>query len=273
MAETPLGGAVARASIILPEHKTSGGRRALKQYFGTKLLLLRSFLPYLAGVLCALALPHATLAQEAEEDWVPVVVTHGDTMPMYYLDAVKIEARMTAKARRNVVRADRLTRYVQRVYPYARITATLLEEYNHDLSRLERESDRDLYLKLAEAELRAEFEEDIKELTMTQGRILVKLIDRETGHTGYDLVKQLRGSFQAWMWQSLAKLFGQDLKGEYDPQGDDALVESVVRRIENGELAIIPRAPRTDKALVRLSKRKARLYKKYGVAPPQVSVN
>ena len=123
---------------------------------------------------------------------------------MYFLDAVRIEATMTRKARRNAVRADRLTRYVQKVYPYARITANLLQEYDHDLARIEKGSDRELYLKLAEADLRAEFEEDIKGLTMTQGRILVKLIDRETGHTSYDLVKQLRGSFQAWVWQGVA---------------------------------------------------------------------
>lgn len=203
----------------------------------------------------------------------PVVVSNGDTMPMYFLDAVRIEARMTGKARRNAAHADRLTRYVQKVYPYARITASLLQEYDHDLARIAKEGDRELYLKLAEAELRAEFEEDIKSLTMTQGRILVKLIDRETGHTSYDLVKQLRGSFQAWVWQGVAKLFGQDLKGEYDPLGDDALVESVVRRIENGELAVVPRTPRTEKATARLTKRKERLYRKYRVAPPQVSVN
>lgn len=203
----------------------------------------------------------------------PVVVSDGDTMPMYFLDAVRIEAKLTGKARRNAARADRLTKYVQKVYPYARVTATLLDEYNRDLAQIEREGDRELYVKLAEAELRAEFEEEIKSLTMTQGRILVKLIDRETGHTSYDLVKQLRGSFQAWVWQGVAKLFGQDLKGEYDPEGDDALVESIVRRIENGELAVVPRAPRTEKATARLNKRKARLHKKYGMAPPQVSVN
>lgn len=228
-------------------------------------------LPYLVGAVCALAIPVGAQAQ-GEGDLVPVVVSHGDTMPMYFLEPVEIQAKMTGKARRQAARTDRLTKYVQKVYPYARVTATLLAEYNHDLAQIGRESDRELYVKLAEAEIKAEFEEEIKGLTMTQGRILVKLIDRETGHTGYELVKQLRGSFQAWMWQGVAKLFGQDLKGEYDPEGDDALVESIVRRIENGELAVVPRTARTDKATARLNKRKARLYKKYGMSP-QVSVN
>src|SRR5690606_17849324 len=142
-----------------------------------------------------------------------------------------------------------------------------LDEYDHDLASIARKGDQELYLKLAEAELRAEFEQEIKGLTVTQGRILVKLIDRETGHTSYELVKQLKGAFQAWMWQGIAQLFGNDLKGEYDAQGDDRLVESIVRRIENGELAVTPRTPRTDKATARLEKRKSRLYRKYGIDP------
>lgn len=204
---------------------------------------------------------------------VPVVVQGTDTMPLYTLSTVEVEAVMSRNARRNAARTDRLTRYVQKVYPYAQITAKLLDEYDHDLANIQRESDKDLYLKLAEAELKAEFEQDVKGMTITQGRILVKLIDRQTGHTSYDLVKQLRGSFQAWMWQGVALLFGNDLKGEYDPEGDDRLVESIVRRIENGELEATPRAPRTEKATARLVKRKARLYRKYGVSTPEVSTN
>lgn len=204
---------------------------------------------------------------------VPVVVEGTDTMPMYLLNTVEVSARMSAKARREAARADRLTRYVQKVYPYAQITAKLLDEYQHDLNAIGTESGKELYLKLAEAELRAEFEEDVKGMTITQGRILVKLIDRQTGQTGYDLVKQLRGSFQAWIWQGVAKLFGNDLKSEYDPEGDDRLVESIVRRIENGDLAATPIAPRTEKATARLAKRKARLYRQYGVTSPVVNAN
>ena len=194
-------------------------------------------------------------------------------MPVYILHEVEVEAVMTGKARRYAARRDRLTRYVQKVYPYAQITAKLLDEYNHDLAHIQRESDKDLYVKLAEAELRAEFEEEVKSMTIMQGHILVKLIDRETGHTGYDLVKQLRGSFQAWMWQGIAQIFGNDLKGEYDPEGDDRLVESIVQRIENGELEATPRTPRTERATARLEKRKTRLYRKYGIDPSAITHN
>ena len=223
-------------------------------------------------LLLACMVPFSGQAQQGQV-MVPVIVQGEDTIPMYTLPTLLVEARMTPKVRRNAERIDRLTRYVQKVYPYALITAKLLDEYDHDLANIQTKSDKDLYLKLAEAELRSEFEEEVKDMTVIQGRILVKLIDRQTGHTGYELVKQLRGSFQAWMWQGIAKVFGNDLKGEYDPEGDDRLVESIVRRIENGELIATAREPRTDKAMARLVKRKARLYRKYGVATPVVSAN
>ncbi|NLI24406.1 MAG: DUF4294 domain-containing protein, partial [Bacteroidales bacterium] len=70
----------------------------------------------------------------------------------------------------------------------------------------------------------------------TQGKLLIKLIDRETGKTSYTLVKELRGSFQAAFWQTVAVIFGSSLKVKYDPQGKDAEIEKIVRKIELGYL-------------------------------------
>jgi len=194
------------------------------------------------------------------------VIIDGDTVPMVDLATTHVESRWTARDRRQAERYDRLTRNVLRVYPYARITGHLLREYEHDLAQMERGNDQELYLKLAEAELRAEFEAEVKDLTISQGKVLIKLIDRETGRTSYDLVKTLRGSFTAFMWQGMARMFGHDLRGSYDPDGDDKLVELIVQRVERGELAVADRGPRTAKAQARLEKRKARLYKKYGLS-------
>jgi hypothetical protein len=152
------------------------------------------------------------------------------------------------------------------VYPYARLTANLLREYEHDLSVIQKGSDQEAYLKLAELELRTEFEAEVKDLTMSQGRVLIKLIDRETGTTSYDLVERLRGTFTAFVWQGLARLFGQDLRSTYDASGDDRMMELIVQRIERGELAVAQRGARTAKAQARLEKRKARLYRKYGLS-------
>jgi len=215
-------------------------------------------------VLLFAAAVHSAVAQGPV--LVPVQVEGTDTVPLILLRDHTVNGEMSAKARRRQEKTDKLTRNVVKVYPYARITAGLLSEYEQDLQQMERERDKDLYVKLAEAELRAEFEEELKNLTVSQGRVLIKLIDRETGHTGYELVKELRGGFQAWVWQGVARLFGNDLKDDYDAFGDDALIESVVRRIENGELATAPRQPRTAKAQARLEKRKSRLYRRAGLA-------
>lgn len=193
----------------------------------------------------------------------------GDTLPFVRLPALEVDGRYKPKDRREAERYDRLVRNILKVYPYARITAELLKEYEHDLSRIDKETDRDLYVKLAEAELKAEFEADIRDMTDSQGRILVKLIDRETGRTSYSLVQELRGNFQAFMWQGLARLFGQDLKARYDALGEDALIEVVVGRIERGELAYQARGPRSAKAQARLEKRKARLHRRYGIGQPE----
>lgn len=193
------------------------------------------------------------------------VVVDGDTIPVIQLDPTEVRGRWVARDRRAAERYDKLTRNVVKVYPYARITGELLREYEHDLAIIQREGDQELYVKLAEAELRAEFEAEVKDLTMSQGRVLIKLIDREAGRTSYELVKELRGSFTAFVWQGMARLFGQDLRSSYDPRGDDLLMEVVVQRIERGEIAVADRGPRTAKAQARLEKRKARLYRKYGM--------
>jgi hypothetical protein len=78
------------------------------------------------------------------------------------------------------------------------------------------------------------FEGELTKLTITQGRILIKLIDRETQHTSYDLVKDLRGSFEAVFWQTLARLFGSNLKSTYDANGEDQMIEEIIMLIDYG---------------------------------------
>lgn len=91
-------------------------------------------------------------------------------------------------------------------------------------------------MKQVEQELLVEFEDDLKQLTITQGRILIKLVDRETGSTSYELVKELRGTFSAFFWQTLARLFGSNLKSVYDPYGEDRLIEEIIFLIDRGQL-------------------------------------
>ena len=92
------------------------------------------------------------------------------------------------------------------------------------------------YINKVEAEIKSNYEEELKNLTITQGRILIKLIDRETGQTSYELVRQLQGNFQAFLWQTLARLFGSNLKMTFDEEGEDKLINDIVLMIEMGML-------------------------------------
>jgi len=98
------------------------------------------------------------------------------------------------------------------------------------------ESEQKRLLKRAEAELKKEFEGDIRNMTLNQGRILIKLIDRETGNSSYGLVKELRGSFQAFFWQSLARVFSTNLKETFNPftNPEDKMIEDIIGSIEDG---------------------------------------
>ena len=83
-------------------------------------------------------------------------------------------------------------------------------------------------------ELLAEFDDDIRTMTTTQGRILIKLIDRETDNTSYEIVQEFRGSFTAFFWQGLSRVFGHDLKSRYEPHGEDEEIENIIQLIEAG---------------------------------------
>lgn len=164
------------------------------------------------------------------------VIIDGDTLLLSSIDEVYIFPLRKFKSRRDLRRYRRLIRNVKKAYPYAKLAKAKLDEIEANLTKLTTEKARKDYVKRVEKEIRYEYEDELKKLTITQGRILIKLIDRETGETSYELVKQLRGSFSAFFWQALARLFGSNLKTEFDAQGEDKLINEIVILIENGQL-------------------------------------
>lgn len=162
----------------------------------------------------------------------------GDTIPLIYLNTVDISEALPPGAEQKLKEYLKLKRDVARAYPYARLAATQLKWINDSLQSIPGEKQRKKFVKDQEKLMKARFEKDLKKLTVTQGRILIKLVDRETGSTSYELVKELRGSFQAFLWQGLAKLFGSNLKSVYDSKGEDLLIEDIVRQIERGEIPV-----------------------------------
>jgi len=165
----------------------------------------------------------------------PVYIEGTDTLPYLVLPTyvhVGIENKKEAE------RFSRLIYNVKKVYPYARISAEKLKEYDDTLAKISDIDERKKLMKEAEKQLRKQFQKDIEDLTFSQGVILLKLVDRETGKTTYKIVDELRGSLRAFFYQSIARLFGMNLKSQYDPDGKDKDIEKIVRMIEEGELTI-----------------------------------
>ena len=164
------------------------------------------------------------------------IIEDGDTMIHVPLRTITIRPPYKFTSRRQKRRYSRLVRYVKKVYPYSIIVSNQLYEIHKHIDEKKTKKEKKEFLKNKEKELKKEFEGKLRKLTYSQGRILMKLIDRETGYTTFEIVKELKGSLNAFFWQSIAKIFGSSLKLEYDPKGDDSMIEDIVTRIENGEL-------------------------------------
>ena len=176
------------------------------------------------------------VAQNTDGYVVPAKVVDGDTLPMLVLDEVTINPPNPSNLTQNTAKYSKLIRDVKKVYPYAVIAGVKLKEYNEMILQTKNEADKKKMLKQAEDDIKNQFTDDIENMTQTQGRILLKLIYRQTGVTSYEIVKELRGSLSAIFWQTIARVFGNNLKLEYDPNGDDKAIEEIVKQIENGKL-------------------------------------
>ncbi|MBI9035929.1 MAG: DUF4294 domain-containing protein [Bacteroidales bacterium] len=155
-----------------------------------------------------------------------------DTLILINLEPVNIIASLFPNTRYY----RRLIYNVKKVYPYAKLASIKMAEYEYLLKKAETDKERRKLMKRAEKELKSEFGDELENLTFSQGKILLKLLDREVGTSSYYLVAELRGKFSAFMWQSLARLFGYNLKVKYDPNGRDWDIERVVRMIELGRI-------------------------------------
>jgi hypothetical protein len=164
------------------------------------------------------------------------IVIDGDTLWVANLDEVYIFPTRKFTSRKERRRYTRLIHNIKRVYPWAKLVGETLAEVEEHIGTLETEKEQKAYIKEVEKELLGNYKEDLKKLTVTQGRILIKLVDRETGDTSYELVKEMRGNISAAFWQALARLFGSNLKSEYDAKGEDRLIEEIIVLIENGQL-------------------------------------
>jgi Domain of unknown function (DUF4294) len=164
--------------------------------------------------------------------WSQVIIYNGDTIPARILASVDVDHQMTRAMRRRVDAMTRLRNAVYVTYPYARRAGIILNDMNMHLAAMTTESEKKEYIRSKEKELKKEFTVPMEKLSIYQGKVLMKLINRQTGNNCYDIIKEYRGSFSARIWQTVAFFFGSSLKQSYDASGDDHDIEVIVQEVE-----------------------------------------
>lgn len=167
---------------------------------------------------------------------VPVCEYKGDTIPYVQLPNVYVFKPLKFKSDKERIEYYRLVRNVKKTLPLARaINRAVIETYEY-IETLPNQKARDKHLKLVEKGLKEQYTPVMKKLTFAQGKLLIKLVNRETDSSSFELVKAFMGSFKAGFYQTFAALFGASLKKEYHPEGEDALTERVVLLVESGQI-------------------------------------
>lgn len=155
-----------------------------------------------------------------------------DTIPWVTLPEVLVVDKLPKWVQKERERWTRLRNAVYVTYPYAKAAGRILREVNAQLATMPDKKARKAYLNQKERQLKAEFGDKLENLSVYQGKVLIKLIYRETGTNCYDIIKELKGGFTARFWQTVAFFFGSNLKSNYD-SNEDRDIEVIVREIES----------------------------------------
>jgi Domain of unknown function (DUF4294) len=155
---------------------------------------------------------------------------NGITYPMVFLPEVETIGVSIDGAGR--IRRDKLRNDIFVVYPYALAAAAVFKDINDNLENLDRRRDRRQYLKSIDRNLDVTFKDPLKNLSIDQGHVLIKLINRQTGRNCFSIIRELKGGFTAVMWQSVGIFFNNNLNRDYDPESDDREIEGFVRELE-----------------------------------------
>ncbi len=183
--------------------------------------------------LLALLAPSGAAAQGGgpgfwHREWVE---ERGDSVPTFYVLPVYVFSRPI-----DLRRYRKLVDAVKKVYPIARIAKAKMAAMEEELCRLPTKKAQKAYIRQVYNQIKEEYTPVLKHMTRTQGKVLLKLIDRETEYTAYEVLKEFRGGFVAGFWQGVSRIFGQNLKSEYDKQNEDRMIEQIVIYYEAGLL-------------------------------------
>lgn len=190
---------------------------------------------YLLALFISIAfINSATMAQSGANDTLvhEAVIYNGDTIESKTLDYVYLYTKLTDAQRAANAKYNRLRNAVYVTYPYARRAGVILNDMNLKLSIMQDNGARKDYIKSREKELKKEFTDPLTNLSVYQGKVLMKLINRETGNNCYDIIKEYRGGFTARVYQTVAFFFSSNLKQPYEAEKDDAVIERIVQEVQ-----------------------------------------
>ena len=195
-----------------------------------RILLLLLFFSFIA--VCV----HAQQTTTINGYKVPLCVYKGDTIPALRLPTVYVFKPLKFKNKKQEMEYYRLVRNVKKTLPIAKeVNRAVIETYEFLLT-LPDEKSREKHLQMVEKSVKEQYTPRMKKLTFSQGKLLIKLINRETASSSFELVKAFLGPFKAGFYQAFAAIFGASLKKEYHPEAEDILIEQIIILVENGQL-------------------------------------
>lgn len=184
----------------------------------------------------------SNLYAQTENDTIKlgILVINGDTLPHHWIREVYISekapkwlVKQRRRERKNQEAYTQLRYNVYKTYPYAVAASFILHDIDSALNALYSKDAKKQFKLRKETELNKQFKGELENMTISQGQVLVKLIARQTGKPCYQIVKDLKGGFNAGIWQAVALLFNNNLRNTYDALGEDAAIESIVMEIES----------------------------------------
>lgn len=162
------------------------------------------------------------------QEW---IIENGDSVPLVHLTPIRKYARKP-----DMRRYARLVRAVKKVYPLAKQAQAEMARIEREILAIGDKQEQERYAREAQRRLIKQYKPVILKMTFSEGKVLLKLIDRQTDQTAFQIIKEFRGGFVAGFWQAMAKLFGNNLKLDYQPEKRDRLLEQIVTYYEKGLL-------------------------------------
>jgi Domain of unknown function (DUF4294) len=160
------------------------------------------------------------------------IIYNGDTLSFQELEMAYVYGHLTEEQKKAIAKYNRLRNAVYVTYPYARRAGIVMNDINLHLANVTDKATRKAYIKTREKELKKEFTTPLTNLSVYQGKVLMKLINRETGSNCYEIIKEVKSGFTARFYQTVAFFFDSNLKQSYDADTDDATIERIVKEVQ-----------------------------------------